>query len=158
MLNLLKRIFPITISNQFYGKKVSLIGFYILSFLFLIRGFYYLSITNLESMLSNQPPLAATFLNQLGITELIVTLLNIWGWSQILLSLVFVCSVFRYKAFVPMMYIMMLIDTIIRLSINIMPSQGSQNNDMLLINSGLMIVIPILFILSVIPSKKSLSR
>lgn len=158
MLKFLKIIFPITVTNQFYGKMISLIGFYILSFMFVIRGFYYLSITNLDSMLSNQPPLAATFLNQLGITDLIVTLLNIWGWSQILLSIVFVFVVLRYKAFIPLMYVMMLIDTIIRLSINIMPSQGSQNNNLLLINTILMIVTPIFFILSVIPSKKSLSR
>lgn len=158
MKHILKIVFPKTVSNDYLGLKFSLYIFYILVIILFIRSFYYVTMSDLDALLSNQAPAAANLLNRFGVTQIIVSILNLLGMSQLLLISLYGVVMIRYKSLIPLMYVWIFIDTISRIIIPITSSQTPSNNSEAMFNVILMIVIPVLFVLSIIPSKKLIHR
>lgn len=150
MKHIFSTLLPKHLSNIFPGLKISILGYAAVSVAFLVRSINFINLSDITTLLPSASPLAINFLNQLGIAQIITTLINVWGISQLLLVSVYFIVLLKYKAFIPIMYLFMFIDTVIRTQIVLNPNQTSNNPQDATLNTILIIVIPILFGLSFI--------
>jgi hypothetical protein len=146
----LNHVFPKLVSNKFSGLTVSKYGYYILTILYGIRSFYFLTITDLSDFVSDLPPLASLLLNQTGLNQVIISLIQLWGISQLILFVIFFIVMIRYRSLLSLMYIFLIIDAFIKIVIRINPNVENQD---LLLNYVVFFTTIALFILSLIHKK-----
>ena len=102
---MIERVFPRSIDNTFRGHRLAVWAFYPITILTVGR-----SVVHIFGEDGGAQSIATIPLNTFsaGGAEAVVSLFALWGLSQLLLGLVFVVVTLRYRALIPLMYILIL--------------------------------------------------
>jgi hypothetical protein len=107
-------LFPNIIDNEYKGKKIPLYFFYLIIAFTIIRSLIHIfkadggaqSIANIPLHLYSEEA-----------SNSIVHLFSEWGLSQLLLGLLYIVVLIKYKSLIPLMYLLLLIEYSTRLLI-----------------------------------------
>lgn len=109
---MLHRIFPPTLGNAFPGHKVALYVFYVLTALTLWRSQHHLfshdgGAQSIASIPLDSYPASAA--------ETVIGIFSLWGLSQLIIGLVYLLAAVRYRAFIPLLYLLFSFEYAMRL-------------------------------------------
>lgn len=148
-------LFPRSIDNQYGGRKVAL---WLLGALVLVKGLmglncifngYHVATTADGIPLSTYTPAGASA---------VVTFLGVWGYELLLLSLLGVLALVRYRAMVPLMFLVLFLEQAGRRAIfSAMPIASSDDAPALSINTVLCGLTLLGLVLSLWPRKAKVS-
>lgn len=144
----LKRIFPQTLNNQFPGHPVALYAFYALTGLTLWRSQHHIFAPDGGAQSIATIPLE-TF-SQGGATAT-VFMFALWGASQLGMALIYLLAAIRYKAMIPLLYLLFTFEYALRFALPYFkePIETVGTAPGATANLVFMVLGPILFILSV---------
>ena len=108
---ILNKIFPEKIDNQFSGHKVSLYVFYLLTAFTLWRSQHHLFAPDGGAQTIATIPLD-TF-TEAG-AQAVIGAFGLWGLSQLIIGILYLIVSFRYRSMIPMMYLLMVIEYVVR--------------------------------------------
>lgn len=160
MKAILTRLFPRTLTNTFPGLNVALIGFIVLTLVYAFRSISYLNISTLDAFTAEQGSFALALLNNLGITDIIIRLMNVWGITQLVLTLLFIGIIIRYKSMIPILMILMLLESLLRWFMlrNVAFIQAAGSSRELVLTQIFIFALPLLLFLSLIPKSFSVKN
>jgi hypothetical protein len=104
---LIAGLFPERIDNTFPGRRVALYAFYPVTALILWRSLHHLvaadggAQTIATMPLDSYPP---------GAAQNIVAIFAQWGLSQLLLGLMYLAACLRYRAMIPLMWLLLVLE------------------------------------------------
>lgn len=108
------RILPRTISNEFKGHKAALWAFYVYTLYTLFRGVMHAFLPDGGAQSIATIPLDTYSVEAVRV---IVSIFAQWGLSQLLFALANLIVAIKYKALIPVMYILGIIDMVGRIII-----------------------------------------
>jgi hypothetical protein len=111
---LLKKLLPEKAENAYKGYKVAEITFLIITIVTVIR-----SLIHFLAPDGGAESIATIDLNVEG-GSIIVGIFALWGVSQLLIGIVYLIVYFRYKSLIPFMYLLIIIEYIMRILVGIM--------------------------------------
>lgn len=111
MKTIMKRIFPDTLDNRFSGHKISLYVFYLLTALTLWRSQHHLFAADGGAQSIATIPLD-TF-TEAG-AQAVIGVFGLWGLSQLIIGIIYLIVSLKYRAMIPMMYLLMMAEYIVR--------------------------------------------
>jgi len=111
MKEILNLIFPEQFDNQFKGHKIALYVFYILTAVTLWRSQHHLFAPDGGAQTIATVPLD-TFTH--AGAQAVIGVFGLWGLSQLIIGLVYLLVALRYRAMVPLMYVLMLVEYLFR--------------------------------------------
>jgi hypothetical protein len=111
MKQLLNTLFPKDLNNHYTGYKIPLYVFYLLTIITLWRSQHHLLSADGGAQSIATIPLD-TF-TQAG-SAAVIGVFGLWGLSQLVIGLLYVVVAFRYRAMVPLMYLFMLLEYLVR--------------------------------------------
>lgn len=157
MKTLLKRLLPNTISNECDGWRIVFYGFILLSVLSVFRSLTYIFISDLEPFIPLDGFFVFAILDNIGITNIIINLLNLWGVAQLLLGIIYLVAIFFYKSLIPLLLLLMGVENITRYFLfNPMLMREEANSSIESLSTQIfLVVIPILLFISFIPKTKN---
>ena len=108
------KLLPAAIDNQFHGLRVAQYAFLIITIATLVRSLIHVfapdggaqSIATIP--LANYPADAAAT---------VILMFSLWGLSQLLMGVVYLVVYFKYKALIPAMYVLMIVEYAMRIVI-----------------------------------------
>lgn len=107
MKKILSIIFPKQIDNNFKGYKIALYAFYALTAITLWRSQHHLFAPDGGAQTIASIPLD-TF--TLAGSQAVIGVFGLWGLSQLVIGLVYLLVAIRYRAMVPLMYLLMIVE------------------------------------------------
>ena len=109
---MINQIFPKTIDNTYKGYKLALYFFYAITAVTLVR-----SLIHILAFDGGAESIATIPLNQYpnDAASTIVFLFSLWGSSQLIIGLIYLVVVLRYKSLIPLMYILLFAEYSMRL-------------------------------------------
>jgi hypothetical protein len=112
MKNIIARILPNTIDNNYKGSKVSKFMFLLLTFVTTLR-----SLVHIFSADGGAQSIATIPLNSYtsAAAATVVLMFALWGISQLLMSIVYIVVYFKYQSLIPAMYILLIIEYSMRM-------------------------------------------
>lgn len=111
MKQLLNTLFPKALTNHYTGYKISLYVFYLLTIVTLWRSQHHLLSTDGGAQSIATIPLD-TFTQ--AAAAAVIGVFALWGLSQLVIGVLYVVVAFRYRAMVPLMYLFMLLEYLVR--------------------------------------------
>lgn len=111
MKNFLIRIFPKELNNHFYGYKISLYVFYILTVVTLWRSQHHLLAPDGGAQSIATIPLD-TFAKVSA--QAVIGVFGLWGLSQLIIGVLYLISSIRYRSMIPLMYLLMFLEYFVR--------------------------------------------
>jgi len=111
---LLKNLLPEKAENVYEGYKIAEITFLIITIVTIIR-----SLIHLIAPDGGAESIATINLNVEG-GNIIVSIFALWGVSQLLMSIVFLVVFFRYKNLIPFMYMLIIIEYMMRIGVGVL--------------------------------------
>jgi hypothetical protein len=152
MTNIINTIFPRQYDNSFKGNKIALYVFYLLTLVTMWRSQHHLFAADGGAQSIATIPLDQ--LTTMGATAVVSTF-SLWGLSQLLIGIIYFISAVRYKSLIPLLYVLMLFEYVIRLfyigNFKPMPTLGTAPGA---IGNYIFIGISILMIILSIPKSK----
>ncbi len=115
MKKIINSVFPKTVDSDYKGSKITLYVFTILAVVSMIR-----SIIHFLAPDGGAGSIAGLDLSKGA--ENIIFSFGLWGLSQFLFALIQLLVAFRYKTLIPLMYLMLIIEIVGRISIGIIKS------------------------------------
>ena len=105
-------IFPKTIDNKYNGYKLSLYFFYLITSVTLVR-----SLIHIIAPDGGAQSIATIPLNQYpqDAATTVILIFSLWGSSQLIIGLIYLVVVLRYKSLIPLMYILLFAEYSMRL-------------------------------------------
>jgi hypothetical protein len=104
---MLDTLLPRTIDNSYSGRKLAL---WLLAFILLVKGAMGLnSIFNGQVVATHADGIPLDTFTPAGASA-VVSLLALWGWSLLLFSLLGVLALVRYRAMVPLVFLLLLLE------------------------------------------------
>ncbi len=148
-------LFPQTIDNIYRGRKVAL---WLLGLLVLLKGAMGLNcIFNGHHVATTADGMPLNTFSPAG-ADAVVTFLGVWGWEILLLSLLGVLALVRYRAMVPLMFLLLFVEQAGRKAIfSAMPIAGTGDAPALSINAVFCGVTLLGLVLSLWPRKARVS-
>jgi hypothetical protein len=131
---MLSRILPERIDNQYRGHKIALWLFYLITFKELAIALAAIFVSDGGAQSADGIPLD-TFGS--GGAETVIGVVALLGLSSLLLAFLFVLASFRYRAMIPLMYVLIVVDYIGHKGIGLMKPivhAGTQSGS--LVNAG----------------------
>ena len=113
---MLGRILPERIDNQHRGHKFALWAFYPITLMTVGRSLVHIFGSDGGAQSIATIPLD-TFVS--GGAQTVVSVFALWGLSQLLIGLLFVLVLFRYRAMIPLMYVLILAEYLGRIGIGL---------------------------------------
>ncbi len=107
MKDVISIIFPKQIDNQFKGYKIALYAFYLLTAVTLWRSQHHLFAPDGGAQTIASIPLD-TFTAQ-G-SQAVIGVFGLWGLSQLIIGIIYLLVALRYRAMVPLMYVLMIVE------------------------------------------------
>jgi len=104
---LIAGLFPAQIDNTFRGRRIALYAFYPVTALILWRSLHHLIAADGGAQTIATMPLDSY---PSGAAQNIVAIFAQWGLSQLLLGLMFLAACIRYRAMVPLMWLMLALE------------------------------------------------
>lgn len=111
---MLSRIFPARIDNDFHGSKLALWLFIPLVLLSMIMDINSIVIGRTVAQAADGVPLDTYTTNG---ANTVVTLFALWGISQLMVDLLSVLALIRYRAMIPLLYVLFLAEALSRRAI-----------------------------------------
>lgn len=108
-----QKLFPKRVDNTHNCGKLPVITFILLTLLSLSR-----SLIHIFSADGGAASIAGMDLNVSG-AESIIFAFGLWGSSQLLLAMIQLIVVFRYRSLIPLMYLLIMIEVLLRILIGI---------------------------------------
>ena len=107
-------IFPKTIDNKYNGYKLSLYFFYLITSVTLVR-----SLIHIIAPDGGAQSIATIPLNQYpqDAATTVILIFSLWGSSQLILGLIYVVVVIKYKSLIPLMYLLLFAEYAMRLGL-----------------------------------------
>ena len=153
--------------NNFINKLLSLkfkpsyligLSFYFFVIVFAVRSFILINIPDLSSFTPETLPFIANLLEQLGITNIIITLFRFLGFTQLLVSLMYLIISLVNRKLIPLLLFFMLLDQALRIRMTMQLNFALENSNNSVINWAIAIGISvILFVLLTSKVMKSIS-
>jgi hypothetical protein len=113
---MLDRIFPRTLTNAYTGHPLAKWVFLIITVITLARSLAHILLPDGGAQSIATIPLD-TYTQ--GGAAAVVTLFALWGLAQLLMGLVYVVVLWRYQAFIPFMYVLLLLEYAGRIAIGL---------------------------------------
>lgn len=113
MKNMISKIFPQSINNEYKGYKIAVYVFILYSVVSIVRSCIHFLLPD-----GGAGSIAHIDLSQGG--ENIIFVFALWGISQLILAFIQLLVSFRYKSLLPFMYILLLLEYCFRTLIGIM--------------------------------------
>lgn len=153
MKEIINKVFPKTIDNNYKGFKIALYVFYILTVVTLWRSQHHLFAADGGAQSIASIPLD-TFTSNGEMA--VIGVFSLWGLSQLTIGFIYLATALRYKSLVPFMYLLMFFEYLMRSFYigNFKPIPTVDTAPGAILNIILVIAVPILFILSVIQTNK----
>jgi len=109
---MITKIFPKTIDNTYKGYKLALYFFYAITAVTLVR-----SLIHILAFDGGAESIATIPLSQYpkDAASTIVFLFSLWGSSQLIIGVIYLVVVFRYKSLIPLMYLLLFAEYSMRL-------------------------------------------
>lgn len=107
MKDFINIIFPKQMDNQFKGYKIALYAFYILTAVTLWRSQHHLFAADGGAQSIASIPVD-TF-TQAG-AQAVIGVFGLWGLSQLIIGIIYLLIALRYRAIVPLMYVLMIVE------------------------------------------------
>lgn len=148
----MNKVFPKTINNQYHGHKVALLFFYLFTAMTVVR-----SLIHMLSPDGGAQSIATIPLDSFSTqaSSVVILIFSLWGLSQLLMGLFYVIVLWRYKSLIPLMYIFLFLEYILRIILGIMkPIVTHSVAPGAIINIIFPPLVLILFFLSIRNSKK----
>lgn len=101
------RLLPERADNDFRGRKVALVVFYVITFATLVRSLIHLLAPDGGAQSIATIPLDAFGADAAGA---VVFTFSVWGLSQVLLGVVYVVVALRYRSLIPLMYTLLIVE------------------------------------------------
>ena len=111
---MLQKLFPKTIDNVFPGNRIALWAFYLITAVTLWRSQHHIFAPD-----GGAQSIATIPLDRFtsGGAEAVISIFALWGLAQLLLGLIYLLVAVRYKALVPLMWLLFSIEYAGRLGI-----------------------------------------
>ena len=107
MKDIIKLIFPKQYNNQIVGSKIALYAFYMLTAVTLWRSQHHLFAADGGAQTIATVPLD-TFTT--AGAQAVIGVFGLWGLSQLIIGLVYLLVALRYRAMVPLMYVLLIVE------------------------------------------------
>ena len=107
MKTILLRLFPKTITNDDTGNKIALYFFYVLTGFTLWRSQHHLLAADGGAQSIATIPLD-TFSD--AAAAAVIGVFGLWGLSQLIIGILYLVVAIRYRALVPLMYLLMVVE------------------------------------------------
>jgi hypothetical protein len=142
-------LFPRTLDNTYHGRKLAL---WVLGALVLLKGAMGLnSIVNGYQVATTADGIPLSTFTPAGAAT-VLAFLALWGWSLLLLSLLGVLALVRYRAMVPLLFLLLLLEQVGRkLILMQLPISQSGPSPAFSINLVLMALMVVGLVLSLLP-------
>jgi hypothetical protein len=111
MKKILSRIFPAIVNNDYKGYKIALYVFYALTALTLWRSQHHLF--SLDGGAQSIASIPLDTFTDAGAAA-VIGVFSLWGLSQLIIGLLYLLSSLRYRAMIPMFYLLMLLEYLVR--------------------------------------------
>lgn len=111
MKNIIERIFPKVINNEFKGYKIALYVFYALTAVTIWRSQHHMFAPDGGAQSIATIPLD-TFTDA-GATT-VISVFSLWGLSQLIIGIMYLVSAIRYRSMIPMWYLLMFVEYLFR--------------------------------------------
>lgn len=108
----MKYIFPKQITNTYTGHPIALYAFYLITSITLIRSLIHILAPDGGAQSIATIPLDTYSVES---ANTVIFIFGLWGISQLLLGILFLIIVVRYKALIPLMYILIFTEYTLRL-------------------------------------------
>jgi hypothetical protein len=106
-----QKIFPKVADNNYSGSKIALYTFLVLASVGIVRSCIHLLATD-----GGAGSIAGMDLNLAGANNIIFSF-ALWGSSQLLMAIMQLIVYFRYKSLIPLMYILVFLEIIFRMTV-----------------------------------------
>lgn len=115
-MSILNKILPTSITNTFSGKKIALYIFIIITLITIVR-----SIIHIVAADGGAQSIAGFPIDTYSAdaSKLVVLIFSMWGLSQLLMALVYVAVLIKYKSLIPLMYVLIITEYVARLLIGL---------------------------------------
>jgi hypothetical protein len=117
MKNIITRILPNTIDNNYKGSKVSKFMFLLLTFVTTLRSLVHIFSADGGAQSIATIPLSS-YTSAAAAT--VVLMFALWGISQLLMSIVYIVVCFKYQSLIPAMYILLIFEYSMRMFVGMM--------------------------------------
>ena len=117
MTGMLSRLFPKAIDNNFPGRKIALYAFYVIAAITVARSLAHVFLPDGGAQSIATIPLDRY---SQGGSEAVIFLFALWGLAQLMLALVYVVSLVRYRALIPFLYLLFILEYAGRAGIGMM--------------------------------------
>ncbi len=153
MKEMINKVFPKTIDNNYKGVKVALYVFYILTLVTLWRSQHHLFAADGGAQSIASIPLD-TFTSNGELA--VIGIFSLWGLSQLIIGFIYLIVAWRYKSLIPFMYLLMFFEYVVRMFYigNFKPIPTVETAPGAIANIVLVIIVPLLFILSITKIQK----
>lgn len=153
---MLSRLFPPVIDNIYPGQKIALWVFYALTALTLWRSQHHVFAADGGAQSIATIPLD-TYTQ--GGAAAVITIFALWGLAQLGMGLLYLLASIRYKSMIPLLYLLFVLEYGGRLFVgSIKPIETVSTAPGAQINLPFFLAGIVLLILSLIPSRKSMTR
>jgi hypothetical protein len=111
MKTIINKIFPETLNNDYKGYRLALYVFYALTIFTLWRSQHHLLAADGGAQSIASIPLDS-FTN--AGTAAVIGVFSLWGLSQLIISILYLIVGLRYRAMLPLMYLLMVLEYLVR--------------------------------------------
>ena len=148
------KILPKEINDNYKGRKIALYIFYLFTIMTVVRSLIHMFAPDGGAQSIATIPLD-TFTDEGAST--VILIFSLWGLSQLLMGIFYIVVCWRYKSLIPLMYIFIFIEYVMRILLGILkPIETTGTAPGEVVNYVFIPLAAILFMLS-ISSKKSFS-
>lgn len=152
MKQIIHRIFPKDLNNHYSGKKIALYVFYALTVFTLWRSQHHLFSADGGAQSIATIPLDTFSDNG---AAAVIGVFGLWGLSQLIIGMIYLVVSLRYRAMVPLMYLLMFVEYFVRAAyfpiFKPIPTAGTAPGAVG--NLPLIVLSLIMLVLSLLPSK-----
>lgn len=104
---MLTRLFPTTLNNDYQGSLIAKYAFVVLTLLTVIRSLIHMFLSDGGAQSIASIPLD-TF--SPAAAQVIILIFALWGLSQLLMGMVYIIVLWRYRRWIPFMYLLIFIE------------------------------------------------
>ncbi|TRX65661.1 hypothetical protein EO216_19780 [Flammeovirga kamogawensis] len=111
-MNRIDKVFPKEFGNDYKGHKIALYFFYFFTILTVVRSLIHMFSADGGAQSIATIPLD-TYTD--GGASTVILIFSLWGLSQLIMGLLYVIVCWRYKSLIPLMYLFLFIEYLMRL-------------------------------------------
>lgn len=144
---MLNRVLPVSVDNQYRGHISALYAFYLITLVTIVRSCIHIFAADGGAQSIATIPLASYTLQG---RDTVVFVFGLWGIAQLMLGLLYLLVALRYRSFVSLMYLFVLLEWSSRLVLGLFKTiETAGTAPAAVAQVVLLVVVPVLFGLSI---------